>query len=95
MIIDDNFNNNGNHFKNFRNSEEPNVPKKLHRNNGTISRENSLLTKDLSEFGHTDPANSQAMGDKAVAMLHQRYKNRLVSSNDFNKKCTNIAKNRH
>ena len=71
------------------------MPKKLHRNNGTISRENNLLTKDISEFGHTDPSNTQAMGDKAVAMLHQRYKNRLFSSNDFNKKCTNIAKNRH
>lgn len=96
MIIDDNFNNNGNHFKNFNNSNtEPIVPKKLHTNNGTISRDNNLLTKDLSAFGHTDPTDSQAMGDKAVAMLHQRYKNRLVSSNDFNQKCNNIAKNRN
>ncbi len=94
MIIDDNFNNNGNHFKNFQNTGEVNIPKKLHSNDGIISRENNLLTKEISAFGSTDPTDSQAMGDKAVAMLHQRYKNRMVSSSDFNKKCTNIAKNR-
>lgn len=94
MIIDDNFNTNGNHFKNFQNNSEPNMPKKLHNNDGIISRDNNLLTKEISAFGHTDPTDSQAMGDKAVAMLHQRYKNRMVSSDDFNKKCTNIAKNR-
>lgn len=94
MIIDDNFNNNGNHFKNFNTSSEPIVPKKLHTNDGIISRDNNLLTKELSTFGHTDPTDSKAMVDKTVAMLHQRYKNRLMSSNDFNQKCTNIAKNR-
>lgn len=94
MIIDDNFNNNGNNFKSFQNSNEPNIPQRLHSNDGIISRDNNLLTKEISAFGHTDPTDKQAMGDKAVAMLHQRYKNKMMSSSDFNKKCTNIAKNR-
>lgn len=92
MIIDNNFNN-GNNFKAFNNSE-PNIPRKLHSNEGIISPDNNLLTKNLSAFGSTDPTDSQAMADKSVAMLHERYKNKLMSSDNFNKKCINIAKNR-
>ena len=92
MIIDDNFNN-GNNFKSFNNNE-PNMPRKLHSNEGTIAPDNSLLTKNISAFGSIDPTNSQAMNDKSVAMLHERYKNKLISSDNFNKKCANIAKNR-
>lgn len=95
MIIEDRFNNNGNNFKSFSNQNEPIGPKKLHTNQGYITPDNNLLTRDVSTFGYTDPTNTQAMGDKAVAILHQRYKNKLVSSQDFNKKCNNIAKNRH
>lgn len=88
MIIDNNTNN-----FNFNNAE-PNIPKKLHRNQGIISPENNLLTRDIGSFAHTDPANTKDMSDKAIAILHERYKNKLINSNDFNKHCNNIAKNR-
>lgn len=92
MIIDNNFNDN--HFKSFNNNTEINIPRKLHNNNGTITPDNSLLTKELSALGSTDPLDSYAMADKCVAMVHERYKNKLMSSENFNKKCSNIAKNR-
>ena len=91
MIIDDNFNNNSN----FNFHKEPSVPsKKLHSNEGLITPNNNLLTNNLASFNQTDPANRQAMADKSVAMLHERYQNNLVSTDEFNKKCNNIAKNR-
>ncbi len=94
MIIDNNFNNTGNNFKGFRNNNEPNITNRLHSNQGNISADNNLLTKEISTFAHTDPTNTQDMADKSVAMLQQRYKNRLINSDSFYKKCNDIAKNR-
>ncbi len=91
MIIDDNFNVNGNNFKN--NNDFINL-KKRHQNDGIISKENNLLTRDLSTFSHIDPADSKTMSEMTVAMLQQRYKNKTISQNDFTKKCTDFAKNR-
>lgn len=88
MIID---NNNTNAFNNFNNT---NPPKKLHSNQGIISPENSLLTKDINSFSTIDPTNTKDMSDKAVAILHERYKNKLINSSEFNKHCNNISKNR-
>lgn len=98
MIIDSNFNNNGNNFKSFQTSNQNMsnglvTPRTLHSNQGNLT-ENSMLTENISSFSHTDPSNSQAMGDKAVAMLYERYKNKSISTEDFNKQCANIAKNR-
>ena len=58
MIIDNNFNDN--HFKSFNNNTEINIPRKLHNNNGTITPDNSLLTKELSAFGSTHTLNSES-----------------------------------
>ncbi len=91
MIIDDNFNVNGNNFKN--NNDFINL-KKRHQNDGIISKENNLLTRDLSTFRRIDPADSKTMSEMTVAMLQQRYKNKTISQNDFTKKCTDFAKNR-
>ncbi len=89
MIID----NNGSGFNNLNNNEGR-MPKKLYSNEGIISPENNLLTRNISSFSHTDPTNTQDMRDKSVAILHERYKNKLMSKEDFNKHCNNIGKNR-
>lgn len=89
MIID----NNGNDFNDLTNKESQ-MPKKLHSNQGTITPENNLLTRNIHSFSNTDPTNSKDMSDKAVALLHERYKNNLINKEDFNKHCNDIGKNR-
>lgn len=98
MILDNNFNNNFNNtYKNNLNNsfnQNNNIPRILHSNEGLITKDNSLLTNNINSFQHTDPTNTSMMQDKAVAMLQDRYKKGLISSEDFNKKCQNIGQNR-
>ena len=50
------------------------------------------FTEDLSNYSHTSANDEIAMYDKSLAMLKERYQKGLISSEEFNKKCSAIGK---
>lgn len=92
MIINgNNFNNNQNNgflnntFK--RNNSMENTNTNINSKNNTFG-----FNEDLSTYKHTNPTNDIDMYDKSIAMLQERYKNNLISLDEFNKKCEQLGK---
>ncbi|MBQ2639766.1 MAG: hypothetical protein IJF92_03285 [Bacilli bacterium] len=50
------------------------------------------FTEDLSNYSHTSANDEIAMYDKSLAMLKERYQKKLISADEFNKKCKEIGK---
>ena len=50
------------------------------------------FTEDLSNYSHTNATDEIAMYDKSLAMLKERYQKKLISADEFNKKCEDIGK---
>lgn len=95
MIIGNNYKPNPN--QNFENSNFNKKNQTDFTNKNKTAEENfnnNLLTKDLSTFKYTDPANTNQMYDKSLAMLHERLKNKTITPEEFNRKCQDLAKKR-
>ncbi len=92
MIIGNNNDANNNNFFNKNISFE----NKKFQGNKPIqnNQENNFLTEDLSTLNHTDPTNNKEMYNKTLAMLQERLKNKTISLEEFNKKCSQLSKNR-
>ena len=91
MIIGDN--NNINNNSNFNNNTSfENTFKRIHdiQNNNE-----NLFTNDKSEHKYTNPSSRSDMNDKALAILQERYRNGLISLEEFNRKCTELARRRN
>lgn len=88
MIIgkNDNYNNQINNFNTkFNTLKEQNKNNPINKN---------PFVDDISVKKHTNPINNNDMADKSLAMLHERYKNGLISLEEFNKKCNMIGQKR-
>ena len=86
MIIgnsSNNINNQSNHFQNKWNNINENASKQTTKN---------IFVKDIKEHKYANVSNSQAMHDKSLAMLQSRLDNKLITVEEFNKKCAEINK---
>ena len=86
MIIgnsSNNFNNQSKHFQNKWNNINENASKQTTKN---------IFVKDIKEQKYANASNSQAMHDKSLAMLQSRLDNKLITAEEFNKKCAEINK---
>lgn len=87
MIIGNNNNNN-----NFNNNNFENKFKKYQDN--TQNHTGNIFVKDIKQHVYGDPTSSNDMNDKALAMLNERLQNGLITLEEFNKKCQEIATRR-
>ena len=88
-------NNNSNNFN--KNIE---FQKKLNLDNGTEKKKEkkgfkNIFTKGLSSLGFNNTKNTDEMYDKSLAMLNERLEKGTISLEEFNKKCSAIAKKRN
>ena len=88
MIIGNNNENNNLFNKNitFEN-------KKLQSNTASL-QENDMLTEEISSLNHINPINHNDMYNKSLAILRERLKNKTITMDEFNKKCSQLAKNK-
>ena len=91
MIIGNNgFNGNENGFQgnNFENKF------KRYQQNGESHQGRNVFVKDIKEQAHSNVVSKDEMYDKSLAMLHERLAKGLISLDEFNKKCAELAKHR-
>ena len=91
MIIGNNgFNGNGNGFQgnNFENKF------KRYNENGDIHKGRNVFVKDIKETAHSNVVSKDDMYDKSLAMLYERLSKGLISLDEFNRKCAELAKQR-
>ena len=84
MIIgnrNSNFNNQSNNFQTKWNNINEQSQKHTNKN---------IFVKDLTEHKYANPSNQDAMYDKSLAMLQSRLDNKLISTEEFNKKCAQL-----
>lgn len=87
MIIgnrSNNFNNQSNNFQNKWNN--------INEHNENRPKPKNIFNKDITEHKYANAANSQAMHDKSLAMLQSRLDNKLITTEEFNKKCAELNK---
>lgn len=82
---------------NFNDKIFENKFKKYKEDNEFISsnKKKNIFTKDIKETQYQDVTNKDDMYDKSLAMLHERLNNGLISLDEFNKKCNELAKKRN
>lgn len=87
MIIggNNNFNNQNNNFQNKFND--------INKQNKKNQIKNTFVD-DITIQKHSNPTNKHDMSDKALAMLHERYSQGLISLEEFNKKCNILGQKR-
>ena len=56
---------------------------------------NGLINDNVNSTEFSNPLDRDQMSDKTLAMLHDRLKNGLISLEEFNKKCNELAKKRN
>lgn len=88
MIIGNNTPNNNNNFINRNNPFYNPSNSKITNENKKISN----LSEDLSHFKYTNPKNRDAMCDKSIAMLQERYEKNLITLDEFKKQSEKIRK---
>lgn len=93
MII--NNNNLGNKQSEFLNSNfKKNNPVESSKINKEKKTQSFGFNEDLSMYKYTNPANKDAMYNKSLAMLQERYNNNLITLEEFKKQCNKIGKQR-
>ena len=63
-------------------------------NNKQNNRTNNIntLTEDISQFKYTNPKDRDAMCDKSLAMLKDRYEKKLITLDEFKRQSDKIRK---
>lgn len=98
MIIGSN--NNGNNFNNKFNDrqsqENTNFNRKMNqiKENNESTSFNNPFVKDINSMQHSDPTSRENMRDKSLAMLQERLENGTITLDEFNKKVSQINKNK-
>ena len=99
MLIDNNFNNNNqaNNFSKplgnrFENNQFINQNQQFQ--NQMESQNKNIFTQDIKSQQHINPINKNDMTDKALALLHERLEQGVISLDEFNKKCKELGKKR-
>ena len=52
----------------------------------------NTLTEDISHFKYTNPEDKNAMCDKSMAMIKERYEKKLITLDEFKKQSDKIRK---
>ncbi len=52
----------------------------------------NTLTEDISQFKYTNPKDKNAMCDKSLAMLKDRYEKKLITLDEFKRQSDKIRK---
>ncbi len=52
----------------------------------------NTLTEDISQFKYTNPKDRDAMCDKSLAMLKDRYEKKLITLDEFKRQSDKIRK---
>ena len=86
MIIGDN---------NFKNNSFENKFKRYNDNKNNQNQGHNIFVKDIKENVYSNATSTNDMNDKALAMLNERLKNGLITLEEFNKKCQELAKRRN
>lgn len=98
MIIGNN--NNGNNFSNKFNDrqvqENTNFNRKMDqiKDNEDKTFYKNPFVEDLNSMQHSNPTDRTDMRDKSLAMLQERLENGTISLDEFNKKVSQINKNK-
>lgn len=86
MIIGDN---------NFKNNSFENKFKRYNNNKNNQNNNHNIFVKDIKENVYSNASSTKDMNDKALAMLNERLKNGLITLEEFNRKCQELAKRRN
>lgn len=98
MIIGNNTPNNNFKSSSFNNQlrEGNNFNTRMNsiKENNSLRNNNNIFTRDIKDMQYTDPTSKSQMQDKSLALLHERLNNGDISLEEFNKKISNLTKNR-
>ena len=99
MIIGNNNGNNfgnnfSNNFNNKQTQENTNFNRKMNqiKNNGENTFHSNPFVEDIHSMQHSDPTSRENMRDKSLAMLQERLESGTISLDEFNKKVSQINK---
>ncbi len=72
-------------------SKNPFLNNKQHNTNNNV-KDISTLTEDISQFKYTNPKDRDAMCDKSLAMIRDRYEKKLITLDEFKRQSDKIRK---
>ena len=72
-------------------SKNPFLNNKQHSTNNNV-KDISTLTEDISQFKYTNPKDRDAMCDKSLAMIKDRYEKKLITLDEFKRQSDKIRK---
>lgn len=92
-------NNNPNKFKennDFLNKESEvfNRKRDNYKENSENIKTNNIFVKDIKNQQYSNVNSKNDMYDKALAMLNERLRQGLISIDEFNRQCNELAKKR-
>lgn len=73
-------------------SKNPFLNNKQNNNNNNSINSINTLTEDISQFKYTNPKDKNAMCDKSLAMLKDRYEKKLITLDEFKRQSDKIRK---
>ncbi len=74
--------------------ENNNFKTKFKQYNENKRTESNIFTKDIKEQKYSNVNSKDEMYDKSLAMLNERLKQGLISIDEFNRKCNELARKR-
>lgn len=84
----------GQQSNSFQNNNFENKWNQINENNNTTANGRNMFVKNIKDQKYANASNTSGMQDKTLAMLEERLKNNLISLDEFNKKCAQLAANR-